>query len=70
VPRHGLSDPHYATVKDLHAQFHRAAAEVLAIALAGRQADARAAVAVGSPYSAASASLTNAMMQWRQTLAS
>ncbi len=61
------ASPHYQKVRELHAAFHRQAAAVLAHAVAGRQAEARAALDLRSPFAAASAQLTQAMMEWRRT---
>lgn len=61
------ADPRYAQVRTLHAQFHQEAAAVLAQALAGKQTEARAALALRSPFASASARLTQAMVDWRKT---
>jgi hypothetical protein len=58
------SAPQYAEVKALHAAFHVAAADVLALALAGRTAEATAAMAPGSTYATASMRLVNALSAW------
>ncbi len=55
----------YATVLKLHAQFHREAASVLRLALAGKREEAKDALAPGSAYAHTSAELTRAMMAWR-----
>jgi methyl-accepting chemotaxis protein len=55
-------------VKDLHAEFHKEAARVLALALAGRQAEAEEAVALGSHFVRTSANLTHTMVDWRDSL--
>lgn len=55
----------YSTVLKLHAQFHREAAAVLRLALAGKKEDAKDALAPGSTYAHTSAELTRAMMAWR-----
>ena len=60
---------HYAAARDLHAQFHRVAADVLTLALAGRKAEAAAAMASRSPFAVASANLTGTMMAWSRSLA-
>ncbi len=57
---------HYATVRELHARFHGEAASVLSLALAGKQAEARAALGHGSQFAGVSARLTNALMDWRR----
>lgn len=64
------ADPHYAGVKAAHAAFHVAASEVLALAIAGKKADAEKAMASGSVFLTASVKVTSAMMTWQAALAS
>ncbi len=59
----------YRTVLKLHADFHREAAAVLRLALAGKKEEAKDALAPGSAYAHTSAELTRAMMAWRQRAA-
>jgi hypothetical protein len=59
---------HYARVKELHAGFHKSAASVLSLALAGKKAEAEAGIASGSEYITLSASLTNEMVSWKEKL--
>jgi hypothetical protein len=59
------SSPHYSTVKRLHADFHKTAADVLTLALAGKKDDAEKAVDFGSDYAKVSGSLTKEMMAWK-----
>jgi hypothetical protein len=54
-------------IKDLHAQLHEAAADVLAMALAGKRADAEKAMAFGT-YALISLKLTTAMVAWNATI--
>ncbi len=61
--------PHYARCRELHAQFHAAAAEVLALAVAGRTAEAETKLGVGSPFAAASAAVTREIMDWQKEAA-
>jgi hypothetical protein len=69
---HGITDakitasPAYQKCLSLHRAFHVAAAEVLSLALAGKKGEAEKAMGVGANYSAVSASLTRAMMEWGQ----
>jgi hypothetical protein len=56
---------HFKTVSEQHAAFHRAAAEVLELALAGRRAEAEAAIADASRFAGVSRKLTLAMMAWK-----
>ena len=57
-------------VRSLHADFHRTAADVLELALAGRKAEAHAALARGSKFALLSSRLTTLMMEWKTSLAS
>jgi methyl-accepting chemotaxis protein len=58
----------YRTCLKLHREFHAMAARVLALALAGRKAEAERAMAAGGEYTAASSALTRAMMEWKDKL--
>jgi methyl-accepting chemotaxis protein len=58
------SSPHYGHAVALHAQFHEAAAEVLALALAGKKAEAEAKLGSGSAFAHSSAELTREMSAW------
>jgi hypothetical protein len=53
-------------VKQLHSEFHQIAADVLQLALEGRKEEARAAIALGSRFSAISAELTMALSAWSE----
>jgi hypothetical protein len=55
----------YRTVRDLHAEFHKVAAEVAHLAETGKPAEARAMVDHGR-YANVSGELTSAMMHWKQ----
>lgn len=54
-------DPVVEQVRDLHREFHQEAARVLALALAGRRAEAEQAMAQGSAYSRVSGALVRAL---------
>lgn len=58
---------HSKRVRSLHAEFHRLAAEVLELALAGRKEEATAAMALGSRFAHVSSSLTMAVLAWKDT---
>lgn len=58
------SSEHYDKVKDLHAEFHKEAAEVLSLALANNKDAARKAISTGSNYLSISSKLTRQMMAW------
>jgi hypothetical protein len=50
LPTAEKTSAHYSDLTSSHAEFHRAAAEVLALALSGKQAEARDAMAPGSRF--------------------
>jgi hypothetical protein len=60
--------PHYAPVKQLHAQFHQEAAKVVELATAGKKIEAEKAIAIGSSYTKVSTSLTSEIVKWRESL--
>ena len=60
--------PHYETVRALHADFHRAAAEILTLALANEKPAALKAISTGSPYLVTSTKLTQELMAWSRAL--
>ena len=53
-------------VAELHAEFHKAAAEVLEIALSGRREEGEAAISLGSRFLLISSDLTMAMSAWKE----
>lgn len=57
---------HSKKVRALHTEFHGLAADVLELALAGRKAEATAAMALRSPFAAASSNLTMAVLAWKE----
>lgn len=58
------ASPNYASVRDQHARFHKEAAKVLGLALAGQKDAAKKAMA--AEYTAASAELLRLLMAWKQ----
>jgi hypothetical protein len=54
----------------LHADFHKAAADVLELALAGKKEEAHAALARGSHFALLSSKLTTPMMEWKRSMVS
>ncbi len=56
--------PGYQSCNELHGRFHAAAASVLALALAGKRAEATKAMESGSDYLRVSVDLVRAMMAW------
>jgi hypothetical protein len=56
---------HYERVRDLHARFHRAAADVLTLAFSGEGPRALTGLEFGSEYVSASVLLVDEMESWR-----
>jgi hypothetical protein len=56
--------PNWARIRDLHAAFHIAAADVLKLAVSGRKADALNAMSLEGDFRHASNQLTIAISQW------
>lgn len=65
LPADVQATDHWRGVHELHTRIHEQAAEVLELALAGRKAEAEAAIRFGSPFAVTSAKLTAAMTAWR-----
>jgi hypothetical protein len=61
--------PYYENVWVLHATFHRAAGEVMALALARKQGEALAAMETPSTFKQASDKLVAALTAWSESLA-
>lgn len=59
---------HYKTVKEHHAEFHKTAARVVELVLAGKKSDAEGMMSLGGEYAKISAKLTLAMMDWKKSL--
>lgn len=55
----------YRTVRDLHAEFHKTAAQVVELALAGNKEEAD--KLLHGEFADASINLTSAMMEWKQS---
>jgi hypothetical protein len=62
------ADPHYESVRALHATFHRAAGEVMALSLARKQGEALAAMETPSTFKQASDKLVAALVAWSESL--
>ena len=59
---------HFIMVKERHAEFHKTAARVAALILAGKQSDAEHMMALGGEYATISAELILALMEWKKSL--
>jgi hypothetical protein len=70
LPKEDQNTAQWQKVRSLHADFHKAAADVLAMALAGKKDDANAEMAFGGNFAKVSANLTVAMTEWKQSLQS
>ena len=57
----------YKTVQDLHAAFHKIAARVVEMSIAGKKAEAEEKMAMNGEFGQASLKLTSAMTQWMKT---
>ena len=68
LPPSESSSEHCGKVTELHAEFHKAAAEVLEIALSGRRKEAEAAISLGSRFLLISSDLTMAMSAWKEAV--
>lgn len=59
------SSPHYTKCLGLHRQFHIVAAKVLSLALNGKKNEALHLMDLKGEFTLASASLTKAMVDWK-----
>lgn len=55
-------------VKELHAAFHKAAAQTLSLALLGKKMDAKRSIEIGGAYSQASGRLIFALDEWKKKI--
>ena len=60
---------HWQKVRALHAEFHRAAAHVLELALAGKREEAEADMKIRGDFTRVSSQLTIAMAGWKRDIA-
>jgi hypothetical protein len=60
--------PHYRTVKQLHADFHKEVARIIDLATSGQKGAAEAAIGMDSKYVEISSTLTSALVKWRDGL--
>ena len=63
------ANPQFQVVKDLHATFHHAAGEVVALSAARKRTEALAAMEMGSTFKQTSAKLVIALTNWSDSLA-
>lgn len=65
TPPSGPHAAHYAKVKQLHAEFHRATAAILTDLKAGRVKSSETAIAPGTAFFEVSSKLTQALVAWK-----
>lgn len=58
----------FKTVRDLHAEFHKIAGEILQLAISGNQEEALKKLSFGGTYGMASSKLTTALYEWKKKL--
>ena len=58
----------FKTVRDLHAEFHKIAGEILQQAISGQQEEAMKNLSFGGTYGVASSKLTTALYEWKKKL--
>jgi methyl-accepting chemotaxis protein len=68
LPAGDRGSEHGAKVQRLHAAFHKEAAAVLRLCLAGQKQNAQKSMAAGGAYAQTSADLTYAMTDWMNSL--
>ena len=64
IPEVQRKTPEFEACREIHAEFHKAAAEVLRLAIAGDKRAAVAALGPDSRFAKLSSALTLRMMQW------
>jgi len=68
LPAEEQKAKHFQTVKLLHAEFHKAAAEVLGLVLKGNKPEASKCMEYGGTYFSASGKLQLELNRWKQEL--
>jgi len=68
LPASDRDNEHYRKVTQLHNDFHKAAGEILRLALKGETEKATELLEYGGPYSHASGKLVLAMQRWKSSL--
>ena len=68
LPSADKSSLDYQTVKVLHAEFHKVAADILQFAVMGKKEEAIKKFSFGGTYGLASSKLMNAMFDWKKKL--
>jgi hypothetical protein len=60
-------NPYYGSVRQLHADFHKATAEIMLYALAGKKGMAHKMLGTGSHYASLSGELMRTLARWRDS---
>jgi len=58
----------FNTIKELHAEFHKIAGDILQLAVNGQKEDAIKKLSFGGTYGIASSKLTTALYEWKKKL--
>jgi methyl-accepting chemotaxis protein len=59
----------YEAVRAKHAEFHQVLGSIIRLAASGKKAEAKEGMGIGAPFTAASAALTLAMINWKRMVA-
>ncbi len=62
------ASPHFKTVCELHTQFHKAAAEILDLALRGKKDEATKLIAFGGQYMVISGKMVATLSEWKKSM--
>ena len=63
-----VKSDNYVKVKGLHADFHKIAGEILALALSGKKDEAMKKLGQGGPYGSATGKLVLALPAWKEKI--
>ena len=67
LPLSKKKSEHYSRLRSLHTNFHKAASEVLALALSGKKEEAQEAISFGSRFTDISSKLTLVLSEWAKS---
>lgn len=59
------NSPNYATVKELHAKFHKEAGRILELAISKKNVEAEQGIALGSEFARLSAEMVRTLSAWK-----
>jgi methyl-accepting chemotaxis protein len=69
IPENVKQTAQYQSIKEMHAQFHKAAARVGELAISGKKADAEQMMSENGDFASLSQRLTSALMDWKRNFA-